>query len=275
MTKPKVALIAGAAHGGTTIPNLMLGQHPAVFATGKLRDFPHGDIFSEDNVCSCGEAAAACPFWSEVRKRFARYEHETDQVKIPALFRLISELSGRQFIGDVTHNTGYAELLLGIRDIDLYLIHVVREGRGVVYSGLRRDYRAGLLEHYGYSHLRKVAKLSRRWSEQIAQLSRLERQLGPKAVRLQYEELCSDPRAALRPLGACLGLDFDAIGEALGSGQPFQRMPHLLRGNIKLRTSDRIVLRQDRTYLTDMRRLDRGIFHLVSRLPVISSSRRS
>ena len=274
MSKPNVALIAGAAHGGTTIPNLMLGQHPAIFATGKLRDFPHGDLFSEGNVCSCGEPAASCPFWREVRTRFAAWEDKSDQEKIPALFRLISELSGRPFIGDVTHNTGYAELLCGIRDIDLYLIHVVRDGRGVVHSGIRRDYRAGLLDRYGPRHIRKVIKLSRRWSEQINQLTRLERLLGTRAVRISYEDLCNEPRTTLKPLGECLGLDFDAIGEALGNGQPFQQIPHLLRGNIKLRTSNNIVLRQDKAYLTDMRRLDRGIFQLVSRMTVFSSNRR-
>ena len=274
MSKPKVALIAGAAHGGTTIPNLMLGQHPAIFATGKLRDFPHGDLFSAGNICSCGEVAVTCPFWREVRTRFAAFEDKPDQVKLPALFSLISELSGRPFIGDVTHNTAYAERLHAIRDIDLYLIHVVRDGRGVVYSGIRRDYRAGLLDRYGPRHLRKVIRLSRRWAEQIAQLGRLEAQLGPKAVRIPYEALCRDPRRELKPLGDCLGLDFDAIGVALGNGQPFQPIPHLLRGNIKLRTSKNIVLRQDTAYLTDMRRLDRGIFRLASRLPVFLPNRR-
>ena len=275
VSKPKVALIAGAAHGGTTIPNMILGQHPAIFATGKLRDFPHGDIFTDRNICSCGEPVPACPFWKEVRIRFAAYEDKPDQIKIPILFSLISELSGRPFTGDVTHNTGYAELLHGIRDIDLYLIHVVRDGRGVVYSGIRRDYRAGLLSRYDLRHMRKVIKLSRRWAEQITKLSRLERQLGAKAVRIQYEDLCKDPRTALKPVGVCLGLDFDAIGEALGNGQPFQQIPHLLRGNIKLRTSANIVLRQDKAYLTDMNRLDRGIFHLISRMPAFSSIRRS
>jgi hypothetical protein len=35
------------------------------------------------------------------------------------------------------------------------------------------------------------------------------------------------------------------------------------------------VLRQDKAYLTDMRRLDRGIFQLVSRMTVFSSNNRS
>jgi hypothetical protein len=274
MSKPKVALIAGAAHGGTTIPNIVLGQHPEIFSTGKLRDFPHGDIFSEHNVCTCGEPAPACPFWREIRIRFASYADRHDQERIPALFSLISEISGRSFVGDVTHNTGYAELLCRIRDIDLFLIHVLRDGRGVVYSGLRRDYRAGLLDRYGRDHVRKVIKLSRRWSRQIAMLARLERQLGPKAVRLHYEELCKEPRAALQAVGDCLGLDFDMIGATLGNGGSFKPIPHMLRGNIRLRTTKDIVLRQDAAYLTEMRWLDRGIFRLVSRIPVFSASTR-
>ena len=268
MLKPKVALIAGAAHGGTTIPNMILGQHPDVFATGKLRDFPHGDIFSEHNICSCGEPAAKCPFWSEIRKSYSGFLDKPDQERIPLLFRLISDLSGRPFTGDVTHNVGYAELLHSIRGIDLYLIHVVRDGRGVVYSGIRKDYQYGVLNRYGRNHIHKVIRLSRRWSRQVSLLAGLERQLGPRAVRIQYENLCRDPQAALQPVSECLGLDFNAIGDSLGNGQPFKPVPHMIRGNLKLRRSESVVLRRDDAYLAEMRKLDQAIFHVASKIPV-------
>jgi hypothetical protein len=278
MSRPKVALIAGAAHGGTTIPNMILGQHPAIFATGKLRDFPDGDVFSEHKVCalgdrscwecSCGELAMYCPFWKEVRERYAPFRNRPDAEKLPELFRLILELSGREFVGDVTHNVGYARRLAGIRGIDLYLIHVVRDGRGVVNSRLRKDHNMGLLDRTGWRHTRRVIRLSRRWARQLHELAALQRQLGARAVRISHEALCADPRATLRTVGACLGLEFDAIGAALGSGQPFRPIPHLIRGNANLRLDNEVVLRSEPAVLTELNALDRAVFRVASRLPV-------
>lgn len=279
MSRPKVALIAGAAHGGTTIANLMLGQHPEIFATGKLRDFPDGDVFSKDKICapgdrscwecSCGELAMHCPFWMDVRERYARLADRPVEERLPELFRMILELSGRSFVGDVTHNVGYARQLMEINGIDLYLIHMVRDGRGVVNSRLRKDYNMGLLEKAGWRHTRRVIKLSRRWLRHHHALAALERQLGPKAVRISHEDLCSNPRATLQPVGECLGLDFDAIGAALGSGEPFRPVPHLIRGNANLRLGNEVVLKYEPTVLTRMSGLDQAIFQIASKLPVL------
>jgi len=270
MSKPKVVLIAGAAHGGTTILNMMLGQHPDIFATGKLREFPHGVVFGADNICSCGTPAADCPFWLEIRRQYRLVEERPDGEKLPRLYELISSLSGRPFIGDVTHNVRYAQLLQSIDGIDLYLVHVVRDGRAVVYSRVRKDLHIGVLGTSRWQRIRRIAVVSRRWVWQIRQYSRMEEQLGAKAVRVSYEAICNNPRAALRPVGECLGLDFDAIGARLGSGQPFERVSHMIRGNRKLRSENNVVLRRDTTYLNEMPRLDRAIFQLASRVPVIS-----
>lgn len=267
MSKPKVVLIAGSGHGGTTILNMVLGQHPDIFATGKLRDFPHGGLFTEHNVCSCGALAQTCPFWSEIREQYHPFQDLPDQEKIPRLFDIIRRVSGMSFVGDVSHNVGYAQQLANTDGINLYLVHVVRDGRGVVHSRIRKDYRIGRLKSSPLSHLKRVFTVSRRWSWHRREFARLEQRLGGKAVRVQYEELCRDPQAALRPVGDCLGLDFGAIGKSLGSGQPFKRVPHLIRGNEVLRSRSDIVLRHDTAYRTAMSRIDRTIFRLAVWLP--------
>ena len=267
MSKPKVLLIAGSPRGGTTITSMVLGQHPSVFANGNLSDFPHGGgMFDQSNICSCGEPASNCPFWSEVRSRYQPFEGLPDSEKIPHLFRIVSELSGREFVGDVTHNRQYAEQLINTPGIDLYLIHVVRDGRGVVYSRIRKDYRAGRLSRYGWHHLRRVVAVSRHWSRHRRQFGKLERVLGRKAVRVSYGELCGDPAAALRPIGECLGLDFSAIGLRLGEGQPIKPVPHLIRGNPRLRIEVDVVLGCDTAFRSKMRLLDRITFWIASRL---------
>ena len=277
MSKPKVALILGAPHGGTTIPNMMLGQHPAVFATGKLRNFPHGDVFSEDKVaapgdtscwkCTCGELARLCPFWLKIREQYRRYQDQPDQEKIPQLFRLILELSGREYVGDVAHNAQYARQLMNIPDIDLYLIHIYRDGRGVVHSRTRKDYKLGVLQRRGWGHVKRVFRISRRWAHQKGEFSRLAKELGFRAVEIGYEDLCRDPRTALRVIGSCLELDFSAIGERLASGQPFRAVPHMIRGNAKLRLESNVVLEYSPPPVAAMSRLDRAVFRLAAGLP--------
>lgn len=268
MTKPKVVLIAGSGHGGTTILNMILGQHPAVLATGKLRDFPHGGLFVEDNVCSCGAAASDCSFWSRVREQFLPYQQQPESTRIPKLFQILSSLAESPFIGDVTHNVGYAEQLLRISGIDLYLVHVIRDGRGVVYSRTRKDHRIGRLGASRWQHFRRVITVSRRWSWHIKRFAALERKLGKKSVQISYEGLCSDPETALAPVSECLGIDFSDVGKQLGSGQPFLPMAHLIRGNAVLRTKQNVVLRHDTAYLQEMPRLDRITFNIASKLPV-------
>ncbi|MCU7960878.1 MAG: sulfotransferase [gamma proteobacterium symbiont of Bathyaustriella thionipta] len=265
MQKAKVVLIAGSGHGGTTIANMILGQHPHIFATGKLRDFPHGGLFIKENVCSCGAAADACPFWQEVRLRYRPFQDKADQEKLPRLFHIVSELSGRPFTGDVSHNAGYARQLLQTPDIDLYLVHIVRDGRGVVWSRIRKDVRIGRLNKGFWQRLKRVIKVSRRWKWHIREFGKLEQQLGDQSVRVRYETLCQDPLSALRPVGRMLGLDFDAIGKQLGSGQPFMPAPHLIRGNAVLRTKKDVVLKYDEAFRKDMPLPDRIGFHIASR----------
>lgn len=264
MSRPRVVLIAGSGHGGTTILNMVLGQHPSIFATGKLRDFPEGGLFIDENVCSCGKQALSCPFWATVRERFAQTAGQTDRTT--ALFRIVTEESGREFVGDVTHNVGYAKHLQQTAGIDLYLVHVVRDGRGVVNSRIRKDYRIGVLGDSAWRHFRRVIKVSRRWKWHLRQFGNIEKQLGERAVRISYEELCRDPAVALAPVGACLGLDFSDIGARLGGGEPFEPVPHLIRGNAVLRSRRDVVLRHDARYLREMSRFDRLVWRVASML---------
>jgi hypothetical protein len=278
MRKPKVALILGAPHGGTTIANMMLGQHTGVFATGKLRNCPHGDVFSEDKVaapgdtscwkCTCGELARECPFWLKIREQYAPSEDKPEREKIPQLFNLILDLSGSEYVGDVTHNADYAQQLMDIPGLDLYLIHIVRDGRGVVFSRIRKDYKLGVLQQRGWDHLNRVFRISRRWASQNREFSRLVKKLGPRGVEVNYDDLCRDPRTALKAIGSCLNLDFTTIGEQLASGQPFKTVPHLIRGNARLRLESNVILRHSPTNLSEMSRLDRAVFQLATRLPL-------
>ena len=232
-----------------------------------MQEFPDaGGIFDDRNICSCGELARDCRFWCAVRERYLPCQNRPDVEKLPVLFSTVAELSGREFVADMTHNMTYPRQLLGITGIDVYLVHVVRDGRGVLHSRLKKDYRVGRLKGYGWKHIMRVIGVSRHWCRHIEQFAQLEQQLGPKAVRVSYEALCADPAAALRPVGECLGLDFSGVVTQLGERRQLQRVPHLMRGNPRLRGCSETVLRYDDSFRRDMSLLDRLVFALASRL---------
>lgn len=254
---PKVLLIAGAAHGGTTITGMLLGQHPQIFLTGKLRDFPRGTLFEGDNFCSCGEAASECPFWLEVRDRFRPYEDASEAERGPHLYRIISQVSGRSFVGDVTHKAHDVERLMSLSGIELRFVHVVRDLEAVVYSRLRKDYKLGRVKGRGWAHLTRAIKVARRWQEQKKLFLRAESMLGDGALRIDYEELCLQPQVVLTQAARLLDLDFDEVCGKLQQGAPLQQPPHMLRGNAKLRSQSEIHVRYDAAYRREMPRIDR------------------
>lgn len=263
--KPKVVLIAGSAHGGTTITSLILGQHPEIFVTGKLRGFPAGSLFEAENLCSCGEKADACEFWLKVRERYATVQELPDSERIPRLYELISNESGRTFTGDVTHSLKYARTLQALEGIDLHLVHVVRAAPAVVFSRIRKDYREQRLTGSDWRRVRRVIQASRRWRRHLDGFGELERNLGPRAVRIRYEALCTEPGDTLADIGRTLGLDFGDVAESLKRGESLRQVPHLLRGNVSLRKQKEIKLHQDHAYRSEMKQLDRMLVSVFAR----------
>ena len=70
MTKAKALLIAGFPNTGTTITAMIIGQHPAAFATGELAQLPEKRHFADLNICSCGGKVKDCAFWLDIRDRY-------------------------------------------------------------------------------------------------------------------------------------------------------------------------------------------------------------
>src|SRR6185503_4540845 len=71
----RVIYIAGTSHSGSTLLDLMLNAHPAIFASGELlklnRQLKIKDARKGTHApCSCGAPSLwECPFWSAVDRR--------------------------------------------------------------------------------------------------------------------------------------------------------------------------------------------------------------
>jgi hypothetical protein len=69
MNDSNLIYIAGSQRSGSTLLDLLLGNHPDVTGTGEI----HGISVNPDTrLCSCGVLISRCPYWQKIEKAYAR-----------------------------------------------------------------------------------------------------------------------------------------------------------------------------------------------------------
>jgi hypothetical protein len=131
-----------------------------------------------------------------------------------------------------------------IPGIDVYVVHLVRDGRGIIASlkkTFKRDIQAGIMwDHTG----RPMWKAIARWIVMNLAAEWVCTQLGPKrTMRLRYEDFVADPKGALERIGSLVELDLTDVADATSSGKPMQA-GHNVGGN-RTKKSEILTLRPD------------------------------
>jgi len=284
----RVLFVAGAGRSGSTVLDTVLGAHPDAVSCGELAGVPeHG--WKENAFCSCGEAASDCPFWSSVRAsaeaagfelqtymqdqayfeahrikgwrrvredtaRFARYAEGT-----LALLKAIGEQSGASILVDSSKNPLRAYALSRVPGVDVSLLHLVRDGRGVVWSlrkSFLKDSAAGLERSL---KVRPVWRTAAFWALTNLQVERVLRSLPEdRAIRLRYEDFLNAPREALERVTRLTGLDYSNVSSDLETGKEIP-VSCTIAGN-RLRMSGAIRLRLDEEWKEKLSRKDLALF---------------
>ena len=288
----RVLEIAGLDRSGSTILDIVLGNHPDIESVGEVANiFVNGWISRESlrgidpkkrrvPICTCGKRLdvlyvdtpdEACPFWSRVRREWVErtdpdsienypklrgnfertrsaslvqqyrrllYEKRRPSASFRsyagltrAFFESIRAVSGKPVIVDSSKSPVRAFALGMMPGIDLYVVHLVRDGRGVITSRrkvLKKNLRAGIMwDHEGAPMWRTVI----RWIVLNLAAEWVCTRLGPKkTMRLRYEDFVADPKGQLERIGSLLGLDLTDVAEAATSGKPMQA-GHNVGGN--------------------------------------------
>jgi hypothetical protein len=223
---------------GTTLLDLMLGQLPSHCDVGELfYMWQAGPL--RDQLCACGERFSECPFWQQVgqeafggwdavdvdhvlalQSRLDRTSVELRARLLPflrddrataeyldllrRLYSAIASVSGSRVVVDSTKRPSTAWLLTRLEDVDLRIVHLVRDPRGVVNSWNRQ---VALPANAGArSHLkrRSPVQILRRWLTVNAMIGALARRVP--LLRIRYEDLVRDPAPALEAV-------LDLVGE--------------------------------------------------------------
>lgn len=282
-----VLYVGGMPRGGTTLLDLMLGQLPGHVAVGELFYIWLTGV-ERDRLCGCGKPFHDCEFWEAVgAKAFGGW----DAVDIPAMkrlvgsvdktaylpllvapnikpgfagdladyqetltkvYRAVAEVSGCRVVVDSSKRPSLAYALRTAPGIDLKVVHIVRDPRGVVQSWSKE---VAIPEGAGArDHLKKRSArlITRRWLTVHTMIATLGR-LGVPETTMRYEDLILDPRSAMRAAAALTGttLDTDDLAFVSPEGLLIERHHTVAGGRIRFHDGP-MPLRLDEKWRNEM-----------------------
>lgn len=243
MTKPRLILILGLGHSGTTILDAALGCSPDVVGLGEAARMLDparagtGNAWAAlregraDEVnCSCGASAAACPVWSPLIPKLAGGQVSTLYPQLTEAARAVHPQA--RYLLDST--PGGKKYLDDLSAFDLRIIQITRDPRSWAASRVARTGAAGW-------------RSALVWRRNSAKLTRAIDQSGLPAMRIGYEEFALRPEPALRLICDWLGIAFTPLMLA-----PYANtQSHIIAGNIAVRDPGRAAtISYDGTWMT-------------------------
>ena len=275
----RVLYLGGLGRSGTTLVERLLGELPSVCALGEIVHLWQRDI-RDNERCGCGYRFSACTFWKRVGEvAFGRWGNvDVDRVhalrdvvertrhiprlaaaRLPAaqhadvreyasfyakVYAAAAAVSGAQVVVDSSKHSALAHVLRWADEVDLRVVHVVRDARGVAYSWTKtvaRPESDDSAEMTRYSPGRSALL----WNAHNAAFGLLARR-GVPVHRIRYEQFLTDPRAAVRELADFAGLPVTGAELAfLGDGYADLRVGHSAAGNPMRFSVGRLPLRRD------------------------------
>jgi hypothetical protein len=222
----RVLYIGGWGRSGSTLLSALLARAPGFTAVGEVCQLWRGALLRGD-LCGCGTPIAECDFWSEVgSKAFGGF----DKLDLPdverrvrsllrqrqvrallaadggsevawlddlnaTLYRAIGEVSGASVIVDSSKMPPYLASLVGTPEIDVSVVHLVRDSRGVAYALQKRVL---LPERQEAAEMPRLPpfKAGRRWLAANLATELIGRRT--RYARLTYEQLASAPDRSAR-----------------------------------------------------------------------------
>ena len=274
----RVLYIAGCGRSGSTFLDTILGNHPEMESVGEACHIAKNAWLSENTYCACGEIGRNCSFWKEVHRQWerrvgpvdlaeyvrlaqeieprlrisltqrrlaARDSRHVEYVRLAVgLLAAIRDVSGVEIIVDSSKAASRALALSMVEGVDLRLVHMVRDCRGVLWSGkkrFRKDDRAGISKDdrgKSISHTMKIWAVANMVTEQ------LRRHLPRgKSIRLRYEDMISYPHGELRRIGDLVEKNLESLAEAVAGGESMA-VGHTIAGN-RVRMAGSMPLRPD------------------------------
>ena len=300
----RVLVIGGWGRCGSTLLDMMLGQVPGLVSAGEVRElWLRGCV--ENRPCGCGASFRTCPFWTEVGEaafggwdnldldRVLRVRYTVDRPwgvprllsRRPAgdgddglamygdvlarLFEGIRKVSGARVVIDSSKLPSHTMMLRRTADVDVRLVHLVRDSRGVAYSNTKvvlkqvTEGEPTMLPRHG------AVGASARYTLYNG-LTAWTNRLDVDYMLLRYEDLIADPERNLRAILAHAGEPDDVELPFLTSEGALLAENHLVDGNPVRFSKGAVPLRSDEEWRTRMTSRDRRLVTALT-LPLLAT----
>ena len=208
-----VVFVLGSGHCGSTLLDLILGSHSDAFS---LAEFIHIsqliDTPDAERGPICAICEGSCAFWDETVSRdalAALYSHKnlyrslrrraTRWVRNP--YGPLFEWTGKPILIDSSKSANWFDRQMSPaylwRDVEPHLIHLVRDGRAVVHSYLRKYPQRG------------IEAMTKNWKQGTLSMNKYFDAFPHAKIRIRYEDLSREPEATARALCEWLEVPFE------------------------------------------------------------------
>ncbi len=227
----QVIYIAGENRSGTTLLSQVIGAHRGFVAVGELFDFWR-QWQDGTSLCSCGAGCRDCEFWKDVLKEgFADEKLDTTklisllnsvqrpwhlpsllrpEIRTPDFERRLSEfvsvterlyegiqrVSGCDVIVDTSKFGVYALALANSSQLDVRMIHMVRDSRACAFSWQRLKRKPTVGSQPSYMPRRSFWRTSVIWNARNLLLMLVAKRFA-KSTTVRYEDFVRQPHTTV------------------------------------------------------------------------------
>jgi sulfotransferase family protein len=292
----KVLYIAGWGRSGSTILSSILGQIDGLFSVGEIR-YIWDRALLENRLCGCGSPFRGCPVWAKVLDgafggagemdvdRIIRLRESMRTRHLPLtlfpkgrrvlrsglveyaeilgkLYRAVQSTTGSKVIVDSSKFPSYAWALDTVPAIDLYVVHLVRDPRGVAYSWQRRK-RQPDTEDLVHMESRDPVESSLFWIVWNLATETFWGRFPRRYFRLRYEDFVDEPRAAVGRILDLLQEEATAL-PFVGDREVKLTANHTVSGNPNRFQTGMVTLQPDVEWKEKMKYKDRALTTLLT-----------
>lgn len=285
--KVKVLYIGGAGRSGSTILNNVLGQVDGFFATGELSLVWNWGVI-ENRPCACGKPFHECEVWPRIFEAgfggFDQdYAHRMWMAKslvnsknpvlhvaytaaitnrkrrenprlveygqaLDKLYSTIAQVTGSRVIVDASKRPAYGYFLGAQPSVDLYVLHLIRDSRGIAFSRRRGKVDPGVnraMRDFG-PFLTGI-----QWSFWNAATEAMWNRRGnDHYMQLHYEDFVASPRESLDAILRFVGEERPL--PLVGENQVMIHPTHTVAGNPVRYDSGLTTLKLDDQWVRDI-----------------------
>ena len=294
----KILYIAGFGRSGSTLLDNILNQVPGVLSVGELRYLWDRGII-EDSLCGCGRPFSKCTFWASIVGRAYGSIGSTDvqhvvklrervhvrhgllnaipggehilaervapyAAHVARVYRAIQQETDCEVIVDSSKFPSHGYALDQILDIELYVLHLIRDARAVSFSWMRKkEYEINGGQIIKRQHPLRSAWLWNSWNAVVE--ARWSRQLSSRYTRIRYEDFVSHPEFTIRHVLKFLDRPVKPLSPLFTADNMVKMGEnHAVSGNPSRFKQGAIKLRLDQEWKRDMKLRDKVLVTTLS-----------